>query len=129
MFLDISHQEFDRQDWYHEGYQYAYDQDEQLCGAESKSEFHKLQKACTKHNRNCQEEGELGRNRTGGSGKDSSDNGRSGTGRSRNYGENLETANNQCGFECELIQSGTGWSAAFIVILNNNKKYFIFIYL
>ena len=77
MFLDISHQEFDRQDRYHKRYQYTYDQDDQLCRAEGKTEFHKLQKTCAKHNRNCQEKGKLSRtdNSDNSSDYDNSDNG------------------------------------------------------
>ena len=122
MFLDISHQEFDRQDRYHKRYQYTYDQDDQLCRAEGKTEFHKLQKTCAKHNRNCQEKGKLSRNSTGSSGEDSSDNSRSGAGSSRDYGKHLETANDQRRFKGKILQAGTDWSATFIVILDHNKQ-------
>ena len=125
MFLDISHQEFDGKNRYHKGYHNTYDQDDQLCGAEGKTEFDQFQKTCSEHNRNCQEKGKFCCNCTGCSCKDSSDNGRSGTGCSRNHGKHLEAADDQRCLKGKLIQSGAGWSAAFVVVLDNDKKHTI----
>ena len=73
-------QEFDCQDGYYKRYQHTYDQNDQLCGAEGKTEFHKFQKTCAEHNRDCQEKGKFCRN---------------GTGCSRNHGKYLKAADDQ----------------------------------
>ena len=73
-----------------------------------------VQKTCSEHNRNCQEKGKFCCNRTGCSCKDSSDNGRTGTGCSRDHGKHLEAADDQRCLKGKLIQSGAGWSAALL---------------
>ena len=70
-------------------------QDQYLCTSKSKAKFQNLQKTGSEHNRDSKEEGEFSCNGTGSTNQDSSNDGRTRSGCTRNNGKHLETADEE----------------------------------
>ena len=79
IFLDVSHQEFDRDNGNYKCHYHSHDQDHHLCSCERETEFQDFQKTGSEHDRDSQEEGKFCCYCTGGSCKDTTDNGGTGT--------------------------------------------------
>ena len=122
MLLDIAHQELDCKDGNHKCNHHTDYQNQYLCSCKSKAEFQQLQKAGSEHNRNAKEEGKLSCNGTGGTNQDSSDNGGTGSGSSRNNRKNLEAANQKCSLESQIFQTCALRLSAFVVVFHNDKQ-------
>ena len=75
MFLYVSHQEFDRDNGNYKCHYHSHDQDHHLWSCERETELQDFQKTGSEHDRDSQEEGKFCCYCTGGSCKDTTDNG------------------------------------------------------
>ena len=126
MLFDISHQEFDCQDGYHKSHHHTQKQNHNLCSGKAQAEFYDFQKTCAKHDRNSQEKGKLCRYCSGCTHQNTSDDGRAGTGGTRDHGKHLETADKERRLKGQIFQAGAGCCSFFVVIFYHNEKYTVY---